>query len=355
MAEILKVNSFEDAMNDNFEVVQVEETKPEIIPEPTPEQTQPPVEEPKPEENQTLPPAAEETKPDPIIQEKIVEKIVEKYPELDENAQQILAALQEGKEDVIYGYLQEKFKDYDRMSDVDVVKEKLRKEFPHYNEKNIDAKFKSEYGRSLEPIDLDSIDETLNPDEYKEAVKHNQAVEEKLDLLEVSASDARKWLNEQKKNVVLPKITSTEAPKPTDAPSQEEIDAYRKQWEAHVESEVPKLSELKFKVGDEEVSYKVTDEERKEQVQYMKTFDGVAMAKELGWVDDNGVENVLKIAEDRFKLKNIDKIIASAITHAKPAITKEVIARDIKNIPIEGKSTPAGVVTKSFAETALDA
>lgn len=345
----------EDVLGDNFETVVVEETENTETTEVTQQEetTQEQTEETTQEETtqeETLTPAAEKV----VEVEKIVEKVVEKYPEMDEYSQSLLLAIQEGKEDVLFNYLQEKNKNYDVMSDVDVVKEKLRKEFPHYTEKNIEAKFKAEYGRSLEFTDLTTIDSELDPDAYREAVKHNQAVEEKLDLLEVSASDARKWLNEQKKNVVLPKITTEQKQPEVNEPTAEEIAEANRKWLEVVDAEVPKIQDYKFKVGDEEVTYKLTDDDRKEQVEFMKTFDGGEWASKRGWINEDGTQNVMRIAEDVHKLENIERIIASSATQIKTATKREVM-KDIKNIDLNEKSTSVQAQGKSFADIALDA
>lgn len=359
----LQVSSWEDVVNDNFEEVEVNQEVTETVGETSTETEV--VKEVEVEKDNTST-FTDETKAEATTEEKevvaekvvevekVVEKIVEKYPEMDEYSQGLLTAIQEGKEDVVFSYLQEKFKNYDVMSDVDVVKEKLRKEFPHYSEKNIEAKFKAEYGRSLELKDLDAIDKELDPEEYKEALKHNQAVEEKLDLLEVSASDARKYLNEQKKNVVLPKITTEVKQPEVKEPTAEEIAEANAKWDALVDSEVPKIQDYKFKVDGEEVVYKLTEEDRKGQIELMKSFDSGAWAAKRGWINEDGTENVKRIAEDVHKLENIERIIASSATQIKTATTKEVI-KDIKNLDLDGKSRAVEVKAKSFEDAVFDA
>jgi hypothetical protein len=84
----------------------------------TPAVVETPVETPTPEPTQA------EVKE--VIKE--VEKIVEKYPEMDEHTGAIFQALMEGKEDVLLNYLSEKHRDYNTMSDYDVVKAQLKAE-----------------------------------------------------------------------------------------------------------------------------------------------------------------------------------------------------------------------------------
>jgi len=275
-----------------------------------------------------------EVKTEPVVPEKVVvEKIVEKYPEFkDDLSKQLFEAIRDGKEDEVYSYLTKKNKNYDVMADTDVVKEKLKLDNPSWTEKDIEAEMKFKFGSLPSKIDLSEIDKDDDPAEYKRAVEFNESVDHKELLLSREARDARIALNETKKSIEFPSIKEPEAEKPKEY-TQEEIDELNRKWESHVAEQMPKLSDFKFKVGDEEVTYKITDEDRASQLDYMKNFDARKMADDLGWIDANGNENVLKIAEDMLKLKNIDKIIASAATQMKTSATKEVV-QEIKNIDL---------------------
>lgn len=328
-------------------------------PAPTPQQViEPVVEAPKTEEvkvetppveqNKVETPAPkEEVKVEPVVTEKIVEKIVEKAPEFkDEYSKHIYEAILEGKEGELFEYLTRKNKDYDVMADVDVVKEKLKLDNPTWTTKDIDAEMKFKFGTLPEKKDLSAINQELDPEAYDKAVEFNDQIEHKELLLVREARDARIALNETKKNIEFPKIAKEEAPV-TNELTQDEIDELNRQWDAHVEQEMPKLSDFKFKVGDEEVSYKISDEDKASQTEYMKGFTGEKVAKDLGWIDEDGNENVLKIAEDMLKLKNIDKIIASAATQMKTSATKEVVA-EIKNVDLTNKNTSSPEVAQDL-------
>lgn len=302
--------------------------EPVIEPEPTPEVT----------------PVVEQ-KQEPVIQEKIVEveKIIEKLPEFkDEYSKSIYQAIAEGKEDQLYNYFQEKLKDYNSMSEIDLVKEKLQKENPNWTSKDIEVEVKHKYGKNLEFKDLDGLDEESK--EYEQAVSYNEQVERNLNLLERDARDSRQWLNEQKKNIELPKINTEPVAPQTQQYTQEEIDAFNKQWEETVEAEIPNLSDLSWKVGDEEVSYKTTDEDKAGMKEFMKNFNDVDYLTKRGWYDDKGQINVLKVAEDVRILENIDKIISATVSQSKVSATKEVVA-DIKNINFsKNTQSAAGVL-----------
>lgn len=291
--------------------------------DPTPAPTNEPITEPKKEE--------------PVVQEKVIEKIIEKYPEFkDDYSKQMYEAVRNGKENELYDYLQRKNKDYEVMSDIDVVKEKLKIDNPTWTAKDVETEIKYKFGTIPSKKDLSAIDRELDPDLYDKAVELNDSIDQKELLLTREARDARLALNETKKNIEFPKIQDDPV-EPVKELTQEEIDELNQKWEQHVTDEMPKLSDFKFKVGDEEVSYKITDEDKAAQTEYMKGFTGEKVAKDLGWIDENGNENVLKIAEDMLFLKNREKIVASMATQMKTKATKEVVA-EIKNVDLNNPS-----------------
>ena len=168
------------------------EVTPAVVPE-TPAAEEPVIETP-----------AEAPTPTEVIKE--VEKIVEKYPEMDEYTRELFDALMEGKEDVLLNYLSEKNRDYTKMSDYDVVKANLRKANPHYSDEDAALKIEMQYGEIVK-VDLNSLDEEKEPEIYAEAVAHNKAVERNQKLLKLDAVEARNALESSKKEIKLPKIT----------------------------------------------------------------------------------------------------------------------------------------------------
>lgn len=303
-----------------------------ITPEPTPEPTAEPTPEPITNTEPEPTPVAEKV----VEVEKVIEKVIEKHPEFkDEYSKAIYEAILAGgeKEVEIKKYLDEKYRDYNTMSDMDTVKEKLKRDNPSWSPKDIDAEIKFKYGKTFEKVDLSEIDSDEEPQKYAEAIKHNEDIERRELLLERDGRDARYALEQLKKSIELPNIPKAEAAPEVQAPTQEEVDELNRKWEAQVNSEMAKLGDLKFKVGDEEVTYKLTDDDKATTTEFMKNFTGEELAKDLGWVDENGNENLLKIAEDRLKLKAFEKIFASSATQIKTATKKEVMA-EIKNIDL---------------------
>lgn len=285
---------------------------------------------------------------DPVIQEKIVEveKIVEKPLEFkDDYSKSLYEAISQGNEEAAYNYLQEKFRDYNSMSDIDVIKTKLQRDNPTWTQRDIDVEIRSKYGKNFDLKDLSEIDPDINPREYEEAVRFNEDIEKRETLLQRDARDSRVFLNESKKSIELPQIKSEPVAEPVKQFTEEEIIALNKAWEQRVESELPKLSDLSFKVGDEEVKYLATNEEKAELIAKMKGFNDVEYLTSRGWYDEKGNINILKVAEDVRKLENFDKVVSSISTQLKTSATKEVKA-SIKNVNL----TNNNVNTTDFTE-----
>ena len=280
------------------------------------------------------PPVAEPKTDAQVAQ--VTEKIIEKYPEFTNDlSKQLFEAIRQGKTDEVYQYLAAQKKDYQTMSDMDVIKEDLKAANPKWSDKDIESEIRYKYGSLSLPQkkDLSLIDQNIDPDGYEKAVEFNDKVDEKELLLSRDARDARIRREDSKQTIEFPKLDqpTAESEKPL---TQDEIDESNRKWEARVESEMPTLADLKFKVGDEEVTYKITDEEKASMVTYMKDFSGEKVAKDRGWIDADGNENVVKIAEDLLKLQHFEKIFASSGTQLKTLATKEVLA-DIKNVDLQ--------------------
>lgn len=340
--------------NDKYEVpdpveeipAATNETPEQVSSEVTPTEVQteiPPVETPAAEviTEPVETPTEEVITPQPEVKEVIkeVEKIVEKYPEMDEYTQTMFDAIMEGKEDVLLNYLSDKHKDYKTMSDYDVVKENLKKSNPTWTAQEVDLEIAYKYGDKLAKIDLNNIDKDLDPDDYKDAVRHNREVEQNEILLKRDARDARIALEQSKKDIKLPKIEKVSVEPVVTGPTKEELEARETEWQTRITQEIPNLKEFSFKVGDkdsgyEDVVYNITDAQRLEQTAFLKDLDLNKMVTRLGWLDKDGRENISKIAGDVLKLENVAQLIQSAYTQGKTTGSKGVIG-EIKNIDLK--------------------
>lgn len=281
----------------------------------------------------------------------VVERIVEKYPEMSEDSQSILRALQDGKFEDVYKHLDNKLKNFTSMSDYDVIREGLKIEHPEWTEKRLSLEFKTKYDipakKDLSEMDADDYD-----GEYKKAVEFNDAVEEKENLLALQAEEYRIKLEANKTTIEFPKVTENII---SNEPTQEQIAEANKQWEAMVVAELPKLSDFKYKLNGEDVIYKITNEEKASLTETMKGFNASDFLTKRGWFDQEGNPNILRITEDVYRLENEGKMIGSVATQIKTATRKEVISKDIKNIDYDDRSSSNVSVSKPFWQVALEA
>ncbi len=270
----------------------------------------------------------------------------------DEASRLLYQAILEGKDDEVANYLAAKKKDYNTMSDADVLREHMKAQNPLWTEKDIDLEMKQKFKAIPAKIDVSEIDE-YDTDAISQANDHNENVEYLENVREREARIARAELDKNKPKVELPKIDFTQAQEEF---TPEQIQQAKEQWEQAVESEIPKLSDIKVKVGDEEVIYKATDDEKKEFTAIMKNFNDLDYLTKRGWYDEQGNINVLKVAEDVRLLESKDKMFASFATQLKSKSTKEVISKDIKNIDFDTtKKSNSNYKGKSFEDTVLDA
>lgn len=280
---------------------------------------------------------------------KEVIKIVKEYPEMDEFQSTILQYIQEGKISELGAFINESQRDYNTMSDYDVVKANLLKSNPNYTDEIAELKIEMQYGEvtkiDLSKLDKDSVD-------YAEAEEHNALVSRNLKMLKIDAIDARAALETTKKGITLPKIELPQVETKIPEKTPEAIEADRKNWVSLVEKELPEIKEFVYKVGDkdsgyEDVSFKVADNDRSELSTFLKDVNMQKMVARLGWVDDKGTQNIQKMAGDVLKLEKLSQIISSAYTQGKTTGTKGTVA-EIKNLDLTGKAQ------SSVAETPPD-
>jgi len=298
-----------------------------------------------------------ETPPTPTEAIREVEKIVEKYPEMDEYTGEIFQALLDGKEDVLLNYLSERSRDYKTMSDYDVVLNNLLKANQNYSREDAELKLEMEYGE-IAKIDLSKLDQDADPVKYAQAEEHNVQADRAQKMLRLDAIEARAALEAAKKEIKLPKIAEAQAPEQSNQPTAEQIEQGRKIWQETVAAEIPTLKELTFKVGSEadgyeDVSYAITDKERADELAFFNDLNMPKMLSRLGWVDANGKQNVAKMAGDVLKLERANQLVASAYTQGRVAGTKTTVA-EIKNIDLNTNnsssvaSTPEDIGLKAW-------
>ncbi len=345
-----KAASWEDVLSDNYNAEPQAEQTQETV-QPTGEETPQAVDAAgEPVETQQT-----ETVVEPEAQVEQQEEV--SSPEetiVQEEVQQLSTEQQfnlEGlDEDALYEYLSLKKTDYNTVPDIDVVAGFISSEHPNWDTDDIEFELEQKYGSALfeDKIDLSEIDKEIYPDEYKEAVKINKEIDKAQKLLKRDALEKRAELEELKQNIQLPtsgnkqpdnNVSETSAEETQQGLSQEQIQYLQKQWLDSVEIDVPTVNEFKFNLGDEEVSYKVTEAEQSEMVQKMRDFNAENFLVERGWLNQDGTPNVKKITEDVYILENSEKMFKSGWTQAKEKAKMDIIGKDIKNINLGSPNT----------------
>ena len=279
------------------------------------------------------------------VAEEVIEQLSQ-VSELDPHKQALVDAILDGKEDLVYNYFKQKNTDYNQFSDIDVIKTKIARDNPNWDSEDVELELESKYGAVLlsEKIDINEIDKDIYPDEYKEALKINKDIDKAEKLLKRDAKETRLTLEELKNNIELPvserkwveQNTLNKASEEAAADyTPEELQQIQAEWISAVEKGVPEVSEFKFKLGDEDVSYKITEDEQKQLVDKMKSFNAESYLLERGWLNENGSPNIKKITEDVYILENNEKIFRSGWTQAKEKAKMDLISKDIKNINLD--------------------
>lgn len=328
--EVNKVNSWEDVLSNNFNAEPIVE-----------EQQETPITE----EEAVVEAPQEVVVNDEVAQtEQVTEQVADtvEQPVVNENLQ--VEKNEALDEDALYEYLQIKRTNYNEISDIDILSGFISNDHPSWDESDVQFELEQKYGSALfeQKIDLSEIDKEIDPEEYKQALAFNKEIDKAQKLLKRDALEKRAELEEIKNNIQLPTsaskkgddslVESEAVESANQGLTQEQIEKLQKEWEMSVEKIVPEVSEFKFKLGDEEVSYKITEDEQKQMVNEMKQFNAENFLVERGWLKSDGTPDVKKITEDVYILKNTEKMLKSSWTQAKEKAKMDIIGKDIKNI-----------------------
>lgn len=241
-----------------------------------------------------------------------------------------------GDKKAVRDYIAETERDYNVMSDLDVIRTDIAKKHPEWDSKGIELEVRGVYGKQLNPVDLTTIDETDEDkkitQEYKDALAHNEKVEENAIRIQRDARDFRAQLIDKQSKIQLPEIKKAEATPPaTNAPSEQDVQRIADAYLKDVQEKLPELKGIKQTINDKEVEYSFTDTEKSELSAYMKDFNIFKFANERGWYNVDGTTNVVTLAQDVQKLLKFDTISSSFGSQIATATKKDVL-KDIKNI-----------------------
>lgn len=228
--------------------------------------------------------------------------------DLEGDSAKIYQYLKEGKEAELAEYLTLKNTDFAKMNPQDLLRAHLENTKPHLSENDIDDLLVDRFGFGKEP--LTEEDKALM--EPKEIAAYEKELRADAISRKEAIADAIKYFDTQKGELSLPdlpkeKIEGLEeyqAWKETQAQSDQEADAYSKEWVNNIEQTVPTIKELPLTLEVETSIGKIAldtvfhlNEERLNQVkEYLKGYKGGTeydekMFVKEGKIDFSGLTN----------------------------------------------------------------
>lgn len=202
-------------------------------------------------------------------------------------------------------YLEIKSKDYDSISDEEVIKQNMLAEDRTLTREDVDLLYESEFG-------------------YDEDVDSERDIKLRQIKLKKEASKARDYMKDIQQKY-QPKAVQQQA----------NIQDLKKRWSETIDS----VSINEIKSGDS-FKYEVSQDDlkaAKSDVQDLSSYFN-------RYVNEDGSDNVQKLIEDQLKIKLFDKAVSAAMTSAKSQGREEVISnRD--NVQPTKESRPEGSKT----------
>lgn len=331
--------------NDDAELVKlIKAQRGEVTPEPEP--TPDPAPQPEPE---PAPAPDPEPEPAPEVTDEMFNQYLSKVTggkysklediqiaEISDEAKPIYDILKEGKIDDLYEYLRKSKEDYSKWSTEDLLRTKLKSEFPNMSDSDIEDIITHDYMLGHELSEDDK--ENFTPAQLKEFEINKKKAEAKA-LRDANAM--RNALEASKKEIVLPKIDKLEPVTPAQDPNQptpEQIAQAQKEWETEVDAELPKFKELafEFKIGENgdvlTTNFKLEGDQEKAVAQALKT------TYEPG---DEKLTMAQLVEKTAFKLHG-RQILSAAIKDAVAKAQEKFVERELKQVDLSPGSGAAG-------------
>lgn len=271
----------------------------------------------------------------------------------NEESKKLAEAWEAGETDKVFEYLdtQRQLKKAADLSAADAIKLHLKQSNPHYKSEDIEDVFEERYSVPKKPAqgvneEKEEFDERLT--EYNTRVaKVNRAIER-------DAVAAKQDLAKRITELVPPEIPQRE--QVNQGPSQEVLDgrkAYVENYRKAVPKEIENFKGFTTTFKDEAVeipiSYAVTPEEVKEFQTELEAFADANLDVNTlfskDWVNPDGTINIRRVAEDRYLLKNRDKIFQKIANES----ASKRLAHQIKlnsNIHVNGGKIPTTEIKK---------
>ena len=240
---------------------------------------------------------------------------------------------------------QKKLKNADKLPPADVIKLNLQYQNKDFTTDEVNDLFLDTYAMPEKPEQgLSEIDE-----EFEERnKKYNKEVERIENRIKRDAKPATAELLKLHKEIVLPDI-QPQQPELIE-PTQEELDAQKKNAELFLQSidtSLDKFNGYKATFKDEEVelpiAYNLTKEEKSEiqPLIALSNTDAVGFLTKLGWLDEKGAINTLKLAEDLPFILHKESVIQKLVTETGNQ-RRAASIKAAKNIDYSGNQRSSG-------------
>ena len=228
----------------------------------------------------------------------------------NEQSAKFFMMLQEGTEDEIYSFLENKKKldrlvssDIDKSTAAEIIKLSMQQKYKDLTQDEIEYKFRKQFSSPSKPVQQD----IETDEEYQDRVSQwEDRVKDIETEMFIEAKLARPELEKYKNELVLPEV---EFPGSAKQPTQEELDLQSELMDDYFKSAQDALDSfdgLSVMVKDEEVeiplSYSVSDEERTMIADKMQrfadtNFDANAILYDR-WLNENGTVNSSQMVKD---------------------------------------------------------
>ena len=210
-----------------------------------------------------------------------------------------------------------RLKESDKLPPADIIKLNLQYQNKEFTPEEINDLFLDTYAMPEKPEQsLSEMDEDFT----ERTNKYNKEVERIENRIKRDAKPAAAELQKLQKEIVLPDIPQQQ-PKTIEL-TQEELDAQNKEAELFLQSidaSLQKFNGYKATFKDEEVelpiAYNLTKEEKSEiqPLIALSNLNAKEFLTKLGWLDDKGGINTLKLAEDLPFILHKDTIIQKMV------------------------------------------
>ena len=263
---------------------------------------------------------------------------VQAEPEFaNEDSKRLFEMLKAGKLEEVKDMLNASLADYSKLAPIDKIKAQLRKQSPDLDENDLNEYIQDKYHLYGE-----------EHQDYDDKASRKGRVALKMD-----ASQAQAFLEGTKKPLSIPEQFKTAQ---GSVNNEEVISSYLKgeeakmvesqkaasiTWQQTVDKELSVIPPMRFKLSDNtEVEYNLSETEKNQLKTNLRSANISSIFNELGWVDKDGKENLLKLAHDMYLVKNKDTIIRAA-TKQQAVAEKLKMVKTLNNVNLE-RTSPTG-------------